>query len=79
MLCAAFVILVIVLLSVVVIPPVRLLAVRVVVVVRVPGVTVCVTGTGVMSAPFPPVGSWDADVDRLGLCRGRTSIQQSPH
>lgn len=60
-------VIVIVLLSVMVIPPVWVFTVCVVIIVCVPGVTVSVTGVGVMSAPFPSVGNWNTDVDWLGL------------
>lgn len=65
-LCTALVI-VIVLLSVMVISPVRVFTVCVVIVVRVSRVPVGVTGVGMMSVPFPSVGNWNTDVDRLSL------------
>lgn len=65
-LCTALVI-VIVLLSVVVMFPVGVFAVCVVIVVRVPRLPVRVAGIGMMSAPLPSVGSWNTDVDWLGL------------
>lgn len=65
-LCAALVIL-IVLLSVMVISPVRVFTVCVVIVVCVSRVPFAVAGTGMMSAPFPSVGSWNTDVDWLSL------------
>lgn len=60
-------VIVIVLLSVVVMSPVGVFTVCVVIVVRVPRVPVRVADIGMMSAPLPSVGSWNADVDWLGL------------
>lgn len=66
MLHAAFIV-IIMLLSVMVIPPVRVFAVLVMIIVCVSCVPVGITGTGVMSASFPSVGGWNTDVDRLSL------------
>lgn len=65
----ATILLVILLLSVVVISSVQVFTVYVVIVVRVSGVPLCVTGAGMVSAPFASVCGRDADVDGLRLCQ----------
>lgn len=58
---------IIVLLSVLVIPPVRVFMMDVVIVVHVSGIPVCIAGAGMVSAPFPSVDGRDADVEGLRL------------
>lgn len=60
-------VLLIVLLSVMVISPVRVFTVCVVIIVCVSRVPFGVAGIGMMSAPFSSVGSWNTDVDWLSL------------
>lgn len=66
MLRRAAIVLIVVLLSVMVISSMRVLVMDVVIIVRMSGVPVCVAGAGMVSAPFPSVGGWKADID--GLC-----------
>lgn len=63
----AAILIIVMLFSVTVISSVRVFMMYVVIIVRVSGVPVCIAGAGMVSAPFPSVGSRDADVDGLRL------------
>lgn len=67
MFCAPLVVVVIALISIVVIPSVRVFAMCVVIIVCVSRAVVGVAGIGVMPAPLPSVGNRNTDVDRLAF------------